>query len=230
MFACCLLAGSAGVAEPIGEYLTLALGFNLALSADHASDWGGFVARFKDLWRGAVLFAVQVGLFVLLISIPIDVALDFGDMLARLKTVARPEDLITLFSGPTTLVGIYEKNAYDLMAWAMLLPVGLGFLYPLRAFGLDFRLALMQCRQAAALNQRPLIFILACSLASVFLCMSFGFYYFLPLVQGFWMAVNYVMFRDIFLGVSKNRPVRVAVSAMAMQPALVRVSSSRRIG
>lgn len=217
MSLCCGVAGAAGVAEPIGEYLTLALGFNLAMSVDHEPGWTGLWARFGGLLRGAVLFAVQVGMFVLLISIPLDTAIGLGELAAQLPADPPP--------AVPNLGGIYEAGAYHLVAWAMLLQVGLGFLYPLRAFGLGFHAALMQGRQAAVLNRRSILWVGGCSFASAALCIAFGLYPLIPLVHGFWMAVNYAMFRDIFLGVAENRPLPARVAAARQAAVLARAVS-----
>jgi hypothetical protein len=220
MTICCLVTGAAGVAEPIGEYLTLAIGFNLAVTVDRESGWAETAARFGALFRDAVRFGVQAGMFVLLVSIPLDTAIGLSQMVIEAQAAgtngtvlgsAATQDLSPL------LVHVYEESANNLMAWAMLLPVGLGFLYPLRGLGLGFHIALAHGRHAAILNRRSVLFITLCSFASGLGLIAFRLYPLIPLVQGFWMAVNYTMFRDIFLGVAQNRPV-AARAASRLKP------------
>lgn len=215
MTASCLLTGAAGMAEPIALFLTLAVGYNLAVAVDHESDWAGMAARFGTLLRGAALFGFQAGMFMLVAAIPLDFALA-AQALAMPEGLALPagangtpevNDLAAL------LPVLFERSANNLVAWAMLLPVGLVFLYPLRGLGLGFFMALAQGRRAVALNRNPILLIALLSFATVPGFLSLHLYPLIPLALGFWMAVNYVMFRDIFLGISENRPVRAAAAA-----------------
>jgi hypothetical protein len=212
MTASCLLTGAAGVAEPIALFLTLAVGYNLAVTVDHESDWPGMAARFGALFREAAVFGFQAGMFMLVTSIPLDLAL-------AAQTLAMPEGQPLL--GGTAglpmvndlaalLPALFEKSANNLVTWAMLLPVGLAFVYPLRGLGLGFFMALAQGRRAVALNRKPVILMALLSFATVLGFLGLHLYPLIPLALGFWMAVNYVMFRDIFLGLSENLPVRAA--------------------
>ncbi|MGX2038705.1 hypothetical protein ACWJKU_01040 [Methylocaldum sp. MU1018] len=230
MTVCCLATGIAGVAEPIGEYLTFAIGFNLALTVDHESDWAGMRSRFSSLFRGAVKFGVQVGLFVFLTTIPLDMALTSSEAAMQAAFAASGREVAVGTANlqqsndiSTQLALVYEASGNNLIAWAMILPVGLGFLYPLRSLGVDFIRALAQGQQAALLNRRSILLVAAFSFASVLAFIMLGLYPLIPVVHGFWMAVNYVMFRDIFLGIAENR--RVPAKAARFNPA--RTAASR---
>jgi hypothetical protein len=216
----CLLTGAAGVAEPIAEFLTLAVGFNLAVAVDHESGWAGMAARFGALFRDAAVFAFQVGIFVLVACIPLHAAM-------AAQALAMPDiqvlaggatEILAVSDFSTLLAALYEKSANNLATWAMLLPVGLGFLYPLRSFGIGFLMALTHGRKATALNRNPVILIAALSFITVLGLLSLHLYPLIPLVEGFWMAVNYAMFRDIFLGISRNRPLRAEAASRAGIP------------
>jgi len=210
MTVCCLFTGTVGVAEPIGEYLTLAIGFNLALTVDHESDWGGMGSRFGSLLRDAVKFGFQVGLFVFLTTIPLNMAIASSKAVAATSSRATATEVretpgATDFSAQ--IAHVYEKSGNNLIEWAMILPVGLGFLYPLRSLGAGFIRALAYGQQGATLNRNSILVVAAISFTSVLTFMALGLYPLIPVVQGFWMAVNYAMFRDIFLGISENRRV-----------------------
>jgi hypothetical protein len=215
MTAACLLTGAAGMAEPIALFLTLAVGYNLAVAVDHESDWAGLTTRFGALFREAALFGFQAGMFMLLSSIPLDVALAAQAMV--LPEGPAPFGGIAgwpLASGSAALLpALFERSANNLLTWAMLLPVGLAFVYPLRGLGLGFFMALAQGRRAVALNRKPVILMALLSFATVLGFLGLRLYPLIPLALGFWMAVNYVMFRDIFLGASENLPVRAASAA-----------------
>jgi hypothetical protein len=218
MTACCLATGCANIAEPIAEYLTLALGFNLAVAVDHESDWAEMALRFASLLRDAVIFAVQVGIFVFLTTIPLNMAITTGKAAVAAAEsdqtfsaeLAKAQDQSS-FSNP--LARGYEKGGNNLIEWAMVLPVGLGFLYPLRSLGAGFVRALAYGQHGATLNRNSILVIAAFSFASVSAAMALSLYPLIPLIQGFWMAVNYVMFRDIFLGISENRRIRARAAA-----------------
>lgn len=215
MTTACLLTGAAGAAEPIALFLTLALGYNLAVTVDHESDWAGMAARFRALFREAARFGAQAGLFMLLADLPLDLALaaqahwlpDFAPLFGATLAGEVSGDWAAL------LPELYERSADNLMTWAMLVPVGLAFVYPLRGLGLGFFPALTQGRRAVELNRRPILAIALLSFASVLGLLGLSLYPLIPLALGFWMAVNYVMFRDIFLGMAQNQPVRAAVPA-----------------
>lgn len=210
MTASCLLSGAAGYAEPIAMCMALAVGYNLAATVDHEADWAGMVARFGALFREAAVFGFQAGMFMLVACLPLDLpsvahALAFpeGSLLLG-GTVALPK--------VEGLPALFERSANNLAAWAMLLPVGLAFLYPLRILGLGFLAALAQGRKAVALNRRPVLLIAALSFATVPGLLGLHLYPLIPPALGFWMAVNYAMFRDIFLGVAENRPARASAA------------------
>jgi hypothetical protein len=218
MTTCCLATGYANVAEPIAEYLALALGFNLAVAVDHEPDWAGMASRFTSLLRDAVKFAVQVGIFVFLATIPLNMAITTSKAAVAATEsdrtfaaeLAKAQDQSSVSS---PLARVYEKSGNHLIEWAMVLPVGLGFLYPLRNLGAGFIRALAYGQHGAALNRNSLLVIAGFSFASVSAAMALGLYPLIPLIQGFWMAVNYVMFRDIFLGISENRRVQARIAA-----------------
>lgn len=210
MTVCSLVTGAAGAAEPIAEYLTLALGFNLAVAVDHESDWAGMSSRFGALFGDAVKFGFQVGIFVFLTTIPLNMAIS-GNRAATMvnenlpaiaNESAKPQNGSDL---TVELVHVYEESGNTLIEWAMILPVGLGFLYPLRSLGAGFVRALAHGQHGAVLNRNSILLVAAFSLASVLAFITLGLYPLIPVVQGFWMAVNYVMFRDIFLGIRENR-------------------------
>jgi hypothetical protein len=219
MTTCCLVTGAAGVAEPIGEYLTLAIGFNLAVTVDRESGWAGMASRFGALFRDAVKFGFQAGMFVLLVSIPLDTAIGLSEMAIEAQAMAGSNGaaggaiLAMAMNDAPLLAHFYEESANNLIAWAMLLPVGLGFLYPLRGFGIGFHIALAHGRHAAILNRRSVLLIALCSFASVLGLIALRLYPLIPVAQGFWMAVNYAMFRDIFLGIAQNRPIRAKAAS-----------------
>jgi hypothetical protein len=209
---CCFLTGTAGIAEPIAEYLTLAIGFNLALAVDHESDWAGMSSRFASLLRDAVKFGFQVGLFVFLTTIPLNMAISSGKTVAVADMAGQgiaAETANTLGGGnlATKLAHAYEESGNNLIEWAMILPVGLGFLYPLRSLGAGFIRALAYGQHGATLNRNSILVVASISFANVLAFIALGLYPLIPVIQGFWMAVNYVMFRDIFLGISENRPL-----------------------
>ncbi|HYE37917.1 hypothetical protein [Methylocaldum sp.] len=216
MTACCLVTGAAGVAEPIGEYLTLAIGFNLAVTVDHESDWAGMSSRFGSLFHDAVKFGFQVGTFVFLTTIPLNMAITSSK--AAMPTQAMADSgRQEIGAGATKIQGgsdfstrlakVYEESGNNLIEWAMILPVGLGFLYPLRSLGVGFIRALTYGQHGAVLNRNSVLLVAVFSFASVLAFISLGLYPLIPIVHGFWMAVNYVMFRDIFLGISQNRRI-----------------------
>ncbi|CAI8890181.1 hypothetical protein [Methylocaldum szegediense] len=218
MTACCLASGYANVAEPIAEYLTLAVGFNLAVTVDHEADWTGMASRFASLLRDAVIFAVQVGIFVFLVTIPLNMAITnskaaLGAAENNRTFTAELAKAQSQSSVSNPLARVYEKSGNHLIEWAMVLPVGLGFLYPLRSLGAGFIRALVYGQHGAALNRNSLLVIAGFSFASVSAAMALDLYPLIPLIQGFWMAVNYVMFRDIFLGISENRRVQARTAA-----------------
>lgn len=241
-----LLEGSVGEAEPIAAFLALALGFNLALAVDFESDWAGMVSRFQASLKDAVRFGFQVGIFVLLVSFPLDTALAMSEAALRQWAATLPElpklmppELSRLLSGDLAqLLGqgeavamfkqIFGNSANHLLTWALVLPVGIGFLYPLRTLRLGFAEALLFGRKASTMNLKPVILTSVWSLLSVLIFENLGLYPLIPLVQGFWMAVNYAMFRDIFLGRPRNHPVRVRVENLAMVPAAITVPIPRR--
>ncbi|WP_077730803.1 MULTISPECIES: hypothetical protein [unclassified Methylocaldum] len=212
MTVCCLVTGAAGAAEPIAGYLTLALGFNLAVVVDHESDWIGMSSRFGSLFRDAVKFAFQVGMFVFLTTIPLNMAITASKAAAVANESSRVVSAKTANTYgesdlSTQLAHVYEESGNNLIEWAMILPVGLGFLYPLRSLGAGFIRALAYGQHGAALNRSSILMIAAFSFASVLVFTAFGLYPLIPIVQGFWIAVNYVMFRDIFLGITENRRI-----------------------
>lgn len=210
MTACSLVSGVAGAAEPIAEYLTLALGFNLAVATDHESDWAGLSSRFRAMFSDAVKFGFQVGIFVFLTTIPLNMAISGS------KAASVANENIPVIAGDSVkphnegdfsvdLVHVYEESGNNLIEWAMILPVGLGFLYPLRSLGAGFVRALAHGQHGAILNRNSILIVAAFSLVSVLAFITLDLYPLIPVVQGFWMAVNYVMFRDIFLGITENR-------------------------
>lgn len=214
MTASCLLTGAAGRAEPIALFLSLAVGYNLAVTVDHESGWAGMAARFGALFREAALFGFQAGMFMLAATLPLDIALaaQAAVMPAELAPLSGAGGILLVNDLSALLPVLFEKSANNLVTWALLLPVGLAFLYPLRGLGLGFVMALDQGRRAVALNRDPVLRIALLSFATVLGFLGLHLYPLIPLALGFWMAVNYVMFRDIFLGVSENRPVRAAAA------------------
>jgi hypothetical protein len=215
MAASCLLTGAAGAAEPIGRLLTLAVGYNLAVAVDQESEWAAVAVRFAALFREAAVFGFQAGMFMLLACLPLHLTL-------AAEALALPEGqpLFAALPGAlpagsleTLLAALGEKSANNLAAWSMLLPVGLVFLYPLRRLGLGFLAGLTQGLRAVALNRKPVLLIALLSFLNVLAALALHLYPLIPLALGFWMAVNYVMFRDIFLGLSENRPVGAAAAA-----------------
>jgi len=218
MTVCCLFTGAAGIAEPIGEYLTLAIGFNLAMTVDHESDWAGMSSRFGSLFRDAVKFGFQVGLFVFLTTIPLNMAIASSKAITVAAASSQEIAADTAKTHgerdlSTELAHVYEESGNNLIEWAMILPVGLGFLYPLRSLGVGFIRALAYGQHAATLNRNSILVVAVISFASVLAFITLGLYPLIPVVQGFWMAVNYVMFRDIFLGISENRRVPAKAAA-----------------
>ena len=192
-----------GIFQPILLLFTFSLGFNAAVAVDQEAGIASVLQRFYALGSCATFFSLQIGAMVLALALPVLAFLLLTqDAMALMLNLRIPFNTLAELSEH---LNHYLRDVGDgLFLWGGFAVVGYVFIYPLRTMGVEFPLALVYAVKAHFLNLREFIMIGVSCAVSVILADGYGLQFLEPLLYAFWMAVNYVMFREVFLGMGEN--------------------------
>ena len=208
-----------GIFQPILLLLAFSLGFNAAFAVDEEAEIAPVLQHFTSMGQQATLFSLQIGALMLAFALPLLAFLSLSqDAITLLLNLQMPLNNLTALHEH---LNHYLRNVGDgLFLWGGFAVVGYVFIYPLRTLGVTFPAALVYAVKSHFLNAREFGIIGVLCIVSVILVDGYGLQFVQPLLYAFWMAVNYVMFREVFLGLGENRchaPKRI----QQLQPALV---------